>query len=114
MPDGWEVSNSLDPLVEDSAGDLDGDGLSNLEEFTRSTDPQDHDTDDDGYSDGEEVDKGTNTLDPNDYPKSRLPEFFWQSAISVVGSIAGGIVGITFFFIKRKLKKKTEKIGAKE
>ena len=33
MPDGWEIDNDLDPLVTDADGDLDRDGLSNLDEY---------------------------------------------------------------------------------
>ena len=44
-------------------GDLDGDGLSNLEEAQVGTDPKDSDSDDDGLSDGREVNElGTNPL----------------------------------------------------
>jgi len=56
MPDGWEVSYGLDPLKDDASQDLDGDGLSNFEEYEQySTYPDDPDSDGDGYSDGEEV-----------------------------------------------------------
>ena len=44
MPDGWEVTNGLDPLVDDSAGDPDVDGLINLDEYTNGTDPNNADT----------------------------------------------------------------------
>ena len=38
----FELANGLDPLdPSDAAGDLDGDGATNLEEFTAATDPQD-------------------------------------------------------------------------
>ncbi|HEC40574.1 hypothetical protein LCGC14_1320730 [marine sediment metagenome] len=57
MPDGWEVSNSLNPLINDSSGDLDSDNLSNLDEYTNGTDPNDSDTDDDKLLDGQEVNK---------------------------------------------------------
>jgi GH15 family glucan-1,4-alpha-glucosidase len=40
MPDGYEVTNGLDPLVNDAALDLDGDGQSNWAEYWASTDPQ--------------------------------------------------------------------------
>ncbi|MEE9463340.1 MAG: hypothetical protein V3V53_15995, partial [Bacteroidales bacterium] len=39
MPDGWEVTNGLNPLVDDSGGDIDGDGTSNLQEYLDGTDP---------------------------------------------------------------------------
>jgi hypothetical protein len=33
MPDGWEVAAGSDPLVDDAGGDVDGDGLSNRDEY---------------------------------------------------------------------------------
>ena len=40
MPDAYEDSFvGLDPLVDDAAGDIDGDGFSNLEEYIAGTDP---------------------------------------------------------------------------
>ncbi len=39
MPDIWEIANSLDPLVDDSADDADGDGVSNLDEYLNGTSP---------------------------------------------------------------------------
>ncbi|UJG41078.1 MAG: hypothetical protein K9W45_01130 [Candidatus Heimdallarchaeum aukensis] len=62
MPDGWEVSNNLNPLKDDSAWDIDSDGLTNLEEYTSGTDPNDSDTDSDGMSDGWEVNYSLNPL----------------------------------------------------
>ncbi|UCG69521.1 MAG: PKD domain-containing protein, partial [Thermoplasmata archaeon] len=60
-PDGWEISWGLDPRVHDSGQDTDGeipgtgDGLTNLEEYQRGTDPTWWDTDGDILSDGDEV-----------------------------------------------------------
>lgn len=60
MEDSWEVSNGLNVGVDDSALDEDAnggaDGLTNIEEFNRGTDPQDSDTDNDGLIDGVETD----------------------------------------------------------
>jgi chitinase len=39
MPDAWEIVNHLDPLVDDANGDLDGDQLTNLEEYKGGTSP---------------------------------------------------------------------------
>ncbi|MFK7975627.1 MAG: hypothetical protein AB8C02_05795 [Halioglobus sp.] len=40
MPDGFEVATpGLNPLIDDAAGDLDGDNVTNLEEFENGTDP---------------------------------------------------------------------------
>ena len=85
LPDTFEEVNGLNPAdPSDAAIDTDGDGLTNLEEFTLgtdinipdtdgdgisdgnesslNTDPLSADTDDDGLLDGEEVQAGTNPL----------------------------------------------------
>ena len=66
MPDGWEVYNGLNPLIDDASGDADSDGLTNYEEFIYDTDPNDEDSDDDSFSDKEEIDANTDPNDPND------------------------------------------------
>jgi len=70
MSDGWEVSNGLNPLVDNSSDDADGDGLTDVQEYSAGTDPKNSDTDSDGYSDGQEVTAGTDPLDPSSYPGS--------------------------------------------
>jgi len=67
MDDGWEAANGLDPAVDDSAGNPDNDGLTNLEEWNggdNPTDPLDADSDNDDLNDGDEV--NTHSTDPND------------------------------------------------
>jgi hypothetical protein len=55
LPDTWEIENGLDPADStDSLHDQDEDGLTNLEEHCRGTDPNDPDTDGDGIDDGPE------------------------------------------------------------
>lgn len=52
MTDSYEASHGLDPLDASDAGqDFDGDGLTNLEEFQRQTDPHNPDSDGDGVND---------------------------------------------------------------
>ena len=41
MPDSWEQQYTLDPLVDDSAQDPDGDGHSNLQEYLGGSNPRD-------------------------------------------------------------------------
>ncbi len=41
MPDGWEVFNDLNPLINDASGDADGDGFKNILEYRGDTDPND-------------------------------------------------------------------------
>ena len=57
MPDDWETTNGLDPLINDSAQDPDSDGLSNARELAQGTAADNADTDDDGLADGDEVDE---------------------------------------------------------
>jgi hypothetical protein len=38
MDDAWEVQNGLNPLLDDADGDLDGDGITNLAEYSGGTD----------------------------------------------------------------------------
>ncbi|MGD8613095.1 MAG: S8 family serine peptidase, partial [Desulfobacterales bacterium] len=40
MAGDWETANNLNPLKDDSAADLDGDGYSNLQEYQARTDPR--------------------------------------------------------------------------
>jgi hypothetical protein len=61
MFDAFEAAFGLSTLDNDASLDLDGDGLSNFEEFQAGTAPNSVDSDGDGMTDGWELDKG---LDP--------------------------------------------------
>ena len=39
MHDSWEISFALDPNINDTAGNLDNDALTNLEEYEQGYDP---------------------------------------------------------------------------
>jgi len=65
IPDDYENQKAfLDPLnASDAELDQDGDGLTNLQEYSTGSDPTKEDTDNDGLTDKYEVD---NSLDPTD------------------------------------------------
>ena len=56
MPDNYETTHQLDPLVKDSEEDKDKDGLSNINEMLAGTNPNNPDTDGDGIFDGADSD----------------------------------------------------------
>jgi Concanavalin A-like lectin/glucanases superfamily/Bacterial TSP3 repeat len=58
MPDAYELANGLSTTLDDTLGDPDADGLSNIAEYTKGTKPQIADTDADGYKDGAETGTG--------------------------------------------------------
>ncbi len=69
-------SDPLDPCDPDTSGpscDSDGDGVSNGDEATNGTNPNDPDSDGDGLSDGAESAGGSDPLDPCD-PNATVPE----------------------------------------
>ncbi len=68
LPDFWEMAH-FGNLSESDAGDNDAggaDGLDNLGEYLASTDPNNRDTDNDNYLDGQELAHSPHTTDPLD------------------------------------------------
>ncbi len=61
--DGWEYLY-FDDLTQDMVNDTDGDMLSHAQEYVLETNPTLFDTDGDGVGDGEEVEQGSDPLDP--------------------------------------------------
>ena len=66
LPDRWERDHMLDPIDNGtmnfsmgSKGDPDADGLTNIDEFTHNTLPQNPDPDNDGLPDGAEIENHT-------------------------------------------------------
>lgn len=73
MPDAYELANGLDPNINDANDDLDGDDLTNIEEYQGAdgtpdtgdeTNPNNDDSDGDGLLDDDEINvQGTDPLD---------------------------------------------------
>jgi hypothetical protein len=82
IPDDWEFYHGLDitPGVDSSNFDTDSEGLSDADEFTHNTNPNDPDTDYDGCSDNEEVlaSPSTSPLDHTDYTPVELSTWNWD------------------------------------
>jgi len=64
MDDAWEENNGLDSSVNDALNDDDGDGIYNIGEYRLQTNPQEVNTDGDEWSDGQEISRGSDPLDP--------------------------------------------------
>ena len=71
LDDGWEIGY-FGNLLQTSSGDFEPDGLTNLEEFTLTTNPKVADTDGDTYSDWEEAVQGSNPNDANSIPAGNI------------------------------------------
>jgi hypothetical protein len=73
MSDTFENTYGLNPGIDDSAGDVDNDGLSNVDEYGAETSPQVADTDGDGMTDAQEITAGTNPLLDDVAPELTIP-----------------------------------------
>ncbi|MFX1516790.1 MAG: PQQ-binding-like beta-propeller repeat protein [Promethearchaeota archaeon] len=69
--DGWEVTFSLNPFLNDTFVDSDNDELTNLQESQYNTNPRIEDTDGDNLDDYSEVSSGTN---PRENDAGRDPD----------------------------------------
>ncbi|MGJ8694941.1 MAG: LamG-like jellyroll fold domain-containing protein [Verrucomicrobiaceae bacterium] len=65
IPDFYEIANGLNPAVDDAAGDLDSDNLSNLDEYNAGLGANNNDADGDGLFDGDEIANNADPLNPD-------------------------------------------------
>jgi len=112
LPDEWEIENGLNPNdPSDADTDSDNDGLTNREEFdvkntyARSTDPNKDDTDEDGFKDKDEIDKGTNPVDSEDFPKSSMAKIIMFS-LGILVLLSG--IGYLAYQLKMRKGEKHE------
>ncbi|MBU4283968.1 MAG: thrombospondin type 3 repeat-containing protein, partial [Nanoarchaeota archaeon] len=103
MPDDWEEKYGLKPGYDDAGDDKDNDGLTNLKEYEKKTDPTNKDSDGDGVSDGDEVKRGFDPTDPNSRPAS-----IWPIILLIIGIILL-VSGIGYLLYKNFTKPKQKK-----
>ncbi len=102
MPDEWEDKYQLDKNdPTDATWDNDGDGLTNLEEYRKQTNPLDQDTDGDNYNDGDEITNRTDPTDPNSYPKKS--NLFRTILLIIIFLILLGAAGYLGYIELRKM-----------
>ncbi len=98
LPDGWEVNYNLDPKsasgINGTTGNVDNDGLDNLEEYVNGTNPRVADTDSDTVTDGAEVIAGTDPLNNLDKPFN--PNDFTGPVISDTNLWPIGNLGVVY------------------
>ena len=92
--DSWEVAHFGSIGAQDGSGDPDGDGLTNEEEETAGSNPNNVDSDSDGFADGLEVAQGSNPADANSTPSSTFANLhsYWpmdESAGSQAADLSG-------------------------
>ena len=108
MDDDWEKKYGLNPNdASDAEKDLDGDGLTNSEEYLIDTYPDNKDSDEDGYDDKKEDTEGTDPMDANSYPekKSSLGIIFLILIILIVLGVLGFLA---YLYLPQLLGKKEE------
>lgn len=88
LPDAWELSYFGD-LDEGEAGDSDGDGLTNLEEYQGGLDPTDTDSDGDGVDDFTELEWGQAATNADSYATIPWSTDFESGAGYSAGNLAG-------------------------
>ena len=87
LPDEWELQYFGD-FNEDDDGNVDNDGLTNLEEYRLGTDPTNSDSDGDGVIDGVEVLYGRDPLVADNYNALPFVESFETNTVAI-GAIGG-------------------------
>ena len=92
LPDGWETQYSINPLNsegDDGAnGDLDGDGVSNIDEYRNNCNPRAKDTDGDGVNDDVEIANGSNPADASDGGNPPSADLFREISFNITGDWA--------------------------
>jgi hypothetical protein len=102
ISDGWRIRYFGSALCDGdgaASADPDEDGLTNEQEYAARTDPTNPDTDYDGWNDKVELDKGTNPLDPESHPPSKIRILLWFFLILLLLAAigVGGYLGYQYY-----------------
>jgi hypothetical protein len=109
MPNDWELEFGLDPYEPvDKDDDPDGDGLTNYQEYIYDTEPFKSDTDGDKHTDGEEVEKGTDPNNPDDYPGKSEEET--ESILVIIAAVFIAIVIAVALFLFLRFKSMSDEM----
>jgi len=101
LPDSFEQQYFDCVTCAEPDDDPDRDGLTNLDEYTYNTNPTKGDTDGDGFSDKEEIDEGTDPLDPSSHPGGGFLKYLLMVlGLAVLG--VGGYFGYKILMEKKK------------
>jgi len=101
LPDSFEQQYFDCITCANPEDDPDKDGLTNLDEYRYNTNPVKADTDGDGYNDKDEIDNGTDPLDPSSHPRGG----FLKYLLIGLGLIVLGVGGYFGYGMLKQKKK---------
>lgn len=115
LPDSFEQQYFDCVTCANPNDDPDKDGLTNLDEYKYNTNPTKNDTDGDGYSDGKEIEKGTDPLDKSSHPKGGFLKYLFivlgLSVLGVVGYFGYKVLKEKKFFVTPKAPVAKKEVG---
>jgi hypothetical protein len=115
LPDSWENVYGLDSgIASDNELDLDGDGLSNYQEFVNGTDPRKSDTSGDGINDRLAIKLGLNPLSAYPSIASALDELIEENSLTTEDQVRALYPGKPILALDEKTGLFNLRIGVNE
>jgi hypothetical protein len=106
LPDSWEIEK-FGSLSEDASGDPDDDGLTNLQEYSLSTNPSDEDSDNDGLNDGDDPNPLVADTQVGGETTEVIPLWIWL----VIAVLVILVIIISILFAVKSRSKATQEPG---